>query len=206
VRRVLAWVAVLVAALVVVHGAEHSGASLGRFLRDPTASPGRSPYHGVVSNLGLLVWAAAATACLLAAALRTPRARFLGWTGAGLAVLAVDDAAQLHEAAWVDLTGLGDEPVLAAYALAGCAFATRFRAELAASDRVRLVVAAALLAASMAADAIPAVQRVLHEEATKYVGLAALAAWAVGEAARDLRAGPSRSPDPAPTVAHPLNR
>lgn len=100
------------------------GVPIGNLMRDPNAVADVPYYIGAVSNFGVLLWGAAATAGLFgAAAVRglgggAKHVRFL-LVGAALSLLLMfDDLLMLHEAALPQMFGWGEKAILAVYALA----------------------------------------------------------------------------------------
>jgi hypothetical protein len=79
--------------------------------RDPVAIPDRHPFFGLLSNIGVLLWAVCAGVCVFASAVLRARAVKEGWPAfflfAGLitAVLLIDDFFLLHE--WIFPAHLG---------------------------------------------------------------------------------------------------
>jgi hypothetical protein len=116
------------------------------------AGPAAEPLlAGLLPRTGVLLWALAAGACLLAAAVM-PRGpaqrrvrRLLGGVGALTAVLAADGLTGFHEGLAPGVLGIDDEAVLAAYAAAALALLVAYR------DLVwRLPLRSALLLAGVA--------------------------------------------------------
>ncbi len=127
-------------------------------LRDPMAVA-RDPelccdyYSGAVSNLGILLWAAAAAIAAFAASLTSAKdmRRFFIATSAVTAFLMIDDLFMLHEEA---LPGIGaPEPVVYAFYLAGAAIYGAVYSRRILAGRAALAILAALaMAASLIED------------------------------------------------------
>jgi hypothetical protein len=101
--------------------------STGDFTRDAVNVLETSVYVGAVSTLGAIVWAIAATACLLAAVLvRDETRRVFVWGGILTAMLLVDDAFLLHEA-YAQETGNSEKHVLVLHPIAMAVYVVRFR-------------------------------------------------------------------------------
>lgn len=128
--------------------------------KDPTALLRLPVYIGALSNLGLQLWMAAATACALGyAGLRRlgrhPReARFL--LAAGLFSLAIlaDDMFRLHEDVYPRFLG-GEKFVFSLYGLIWLAVLVRFRDVIRRTEFGLLAVAMAFFAIMAVADLMP---------------------------------------------------
>ncbi|HEX8431542.1 MAG TPA: hypothetical protein VF625_09650, partial [Longimicrobium sp.] len=86
---------------VAIAAGAHFDVPITTLTRDPVAELQGAPYTGIVSNLGILLWAGAATLCFFAASqLRggTEARRFFLFGGALTTALLVDDLFLLHEA------------------------------------------------------------------------------------------------------------
>ena len=87
----------------VVVASTNTGISLGDFLRDPSSTTETSPFVGVISNLGALLWAASATVCLFSWSImrstqgKTAFARFVLFFGLMTVILLLDDLFLFHE-------------------------------------------------------------------------------------------------------------
>lgn len=145
------------------------GLSLDMLMRDPLAVMEGSRYIGALSNVGIVLWAMAAGACvvLVLALLRQARPgdaiSFFLWSFVLTAVLGLDDLFQIHE--WVQERVPGREvTVTLGYVLLAGAYAWRFGRSLLAFDGSLIIAAGACFAASIALDAVP--DR-LHPEALK---------------------------------------
>jgi hypothetical protein len=101
--RVKWWLVGVVMSAALLITIRATGVSLSDLTRDTPSVAGGRPWHGLISQLGLMVWGAAAGACIAAALmLREAGAPsegvvFMGSTAAFTALVAVDDAFQLHE-------------------------------------------------------------------------------------------------------------
>ena len=98
------------------------GIPFADFSRDPLAvaenGMGVSWYYGALSNLGVLVWTAAAAMSWLMGLASAARDRTYWWLAAGLSgVLTVDDLFQLHDRVVPQLTGSRDDWLIAGHAL-----------------------------------------------------------------------------------------
>lgn len=122
-------------------------------LRDAAAVTDTPAYIGIVSNLGLLLWAATAGICLFAAASQPHVRRF--WLYAGLLTMALlaDDWLLLHENGFPVYLGIPEKLVYALYGLATLGYVVRFRRLLLRAEYLVLLVAFGWFAASVGADA-----------------------------------------------------
>jgi hypothetical protein len=175
-----------------------SGRPLQDLLRDPLAVAGLPPYVGLVSNIGVLLWAAAATLSTYAAALRwlagfRDRATaFLALFALLSAALTVDDLFMLHEwvfpmvlrlPQWLPLVG---EVLLLGVLLIG------FRAVYLGHNLFFLASALFGLGASATIDLVPEGILPAHhllEDGLKLIGIANWLGFSAQTASRYLRAG-----------------
>jgi hypothetical protein len=153
--------------------------------RDPIAVAALPWYTGALSNLGVMLWVAAATACFLAAALagRAGLGRdllgFLLASGAVSSVLAVDDLFLIHER-FPDITGITQIWLFAAYGAGLAAYGLRWKHRLMRGDIGLLAGSLFFLAASLGVDLsylitgeyeIGKTTRVVLEDGAKFVGI-----------------------------------
>ena len=126
--------------------------------RDPMSVAGGEPYFGLVSNLGILVWAAAASICLFAGfQLRRNggdplHAGFLLWSGVITATLLLDDLFLLHEVVYLSLFGLHETVLFAGYATLIAIYLVRYRNTITDFDPLLLGAALAMFAISIFFD------------------------------------------------------
>lgn len=181
--------------LAVVLASQRTGVSIAMFMRDPNAILGVQradvafmfPYMGVTSNLGVLLWTAAATLCLVTWAATNGQAGSTRWFFLYFGLLSValmlDDLFMLHETAPAFFLGLdggvGELLPFALYALAFLAGIVLYRQQLFADDGLFFLLALAFLALSVFVDLIqPWVQsqigdwRILFEDGFKLLGIA----------------------------------
>jgi hypothetical protein len=135
--------------------------SVAQLTRD-TASLAEVPlYTGAVSNLGILLWCAAAAVCFLTALVLSTRgglseaAGFLLGAGLLTTALLLDDAFLLHEGVAPRFYGqVGTHLFLALYGVATVWILWRWRRSIARTEYGLLVLALACLAASVGIDEI----------------------------------------------------
>lgn len=127
------------------------------FTRDPAAELGAEVYVGVVSNIGIVLWAATASICLFAAYMvREQRrlARFLAFSGTITAILLIDDLFLLHEDVIPNQLGIHQGVVLVGYVGMFSLYAVGFVRYIAASDYLLLLVAIGFFGLSLAVDVV----------------------------------------------------
>lgn len=159
--------------------AQTLGIPFGNASRDLAAIAGVHPLAGFLSNIGILLWCAAATVCLCAAYVARRRgdtrvSRFLFFSGLFTAVLLCDDFFLVHEQLAPSYLGLHEDVVVASYALALLCYAWVFRAEIWRTEFGLLFAAAAFFAVSIGLDALNPGGRyhLFIEDGAKLLGLA----------------------------------
>lgn len=147
--------------------------------RDATYISNAGFYIGLISNLGIVLWAGTAAICLLVHAMLRDRVRASGVSLFFLAsalftlVMLGDDLMQLHLII-PEYFGFRQKGIIAAYGLGAALYLYWFRAFILAGDYMPLVVALSLFAVSAAIDLIPGEFRgqYLLEDGTKFAGIA----------------------------------
>ena len=155
---------------------------VGDFTRDPSAIVELHSYEGIVSNLGAMIWCAAATLCLFCAILllskdhSSPLGAFLLLAGATTGLLMADDFFMLHEK--LDALGLSEHMVAVVYGGLVLIMFWGYRAQLEQGNMVIFFSALGLLALSAGVDLIEhpveawiGQWRVLFEDGFKFLGL-----------------------------------
>jgi hypothetical protein len=129
-------------------------------LRERGMEPGRGLlYFGAASNLGVLVWSAAASVCLFTALLlarrstHTAAAWFLFVSGLFTTMLVVDDFFLIHEEWFPHLTGLGEAYLLAFYVLFFAGYLIIFHTFILTHHGMLLFMASVFFAIAMVTDA-----------------------------------------------------
>jgi hypothetical protein len=193
-------VAVGAAAVVVAlapAAARQGGVGVDFLLRDPAAVAKLPFYVGLLSNLGVLLWAAAAgmlgLTCLAVRAREGwgREAAFFAGLGGLTALLAADDLFMLHEDAYRRVLPGPEHVVLGLEMLLLGAFVARFRARIASTAWLPLAAALGLLGLSAGVDLLESVLAapLLLEDGAKLVGIAAWAYYAADQGLEAL-AGP----------------
>lgn len=183
------------------------GDDLSRDVADTAMVPW---WTGAISFAGLMLWAAAAGICGLAAAIfwgREPeRSRFFSFTAALLLLAAVDDALQLHETVGPEKVGIPEEVCYAVLGLAALAWAVRCRREILASRIWLLGLAAVFLFGSGLSDTL-VIGPTAAEDWLKNSGIAILLLWCADTALTVVRSELGQLSEPRrrrePAVATP---
>jgi len=171
-----------------------SGVHPGDLTRDPTAVLQASPFTGLLSNLGVLLWcAAAAIASFTATVLRCRAASrdeiaFFASAAGITAVLLIDDLFRLHDYIFPFTLHIRGEVFYAVYFLASCAFLGRFRGYLMNSGNLdQLVLALVFLGLSSGLDAFFDSGRPWHfllEDGLKFLGIVSWTSFVTGASLR----------------------
>jgi hypothetical protein len=153
-------------------------------------------YYGFISNLGVMLWTAAAAICLFASLLlfnrdhRSDDAIFLAAAGVFTGWLALDDLFMIHEDV-LPLFGVPQLVTYAAYAgLAALYFLLSWRQILAFRPAL-MALALALLGTSVLIDIFVKSESALHvfvEDGTKFLGILAWASFHLGVAVETIKA------------------
>ena len=177
--------ALAIAALVSVY----RDVPIGFVLRDPLATLHAHPLTGALSNVGVLVWCAAAAICFLTRTLLrqqegTDEVRaFLLWSGLISAVLVLDDFFQFHDGLVPTYLGLSEEPIFLGYGLLTAWYLVRFRRVILASEWSVLFAALAFFALSMLVDAFQerwsSPWRILFEDGFKLLGIVSWSSYLI---------------------------
>jgi hypothetical protein len=166
------------------------GADVVKLTRDPANTEHFPASTGFFSTLGLLGWATAAGACMLAAIVmgrRDPRrSRFFAATAALIALLALDDAYLLHDDVAPEKLGVSQEPVYLLLAGTAAAWALWFRDDILRSDLVVFGCVVVAFATSIVMDVLET-GLVSLEDWFKLSGILALTVWCFTEAIGSLR-------------------
>jgi hypothetical protein len=163
-----------------------TGLDASDLVRDPAAVSRSAPWYGVVSNIGVLLWCAAAAICLFSALLlrndpeRRRSALFLLSAGLITSVLLVDDLFMVHE--WLlPKLGISEYVMYGLYALLGFAFVGCFARDLGSAQLPVLLLACTCFAISIGIDVfIDTAEEasseglsILAEDGIKFLGIVA---------------------------------
>lgn len=156
------------------------------FTRDPTAVLQASPFVGLLSNLGVLLWCTATAVCLFCAAvlrcqsLREEAPRFFLAAGLLTLLLLVDDLFRLHDFILPTYGGLAQEAFYLSYGGLAGLYLIRFRVVLLKTDFPLLVAALGLLGSSVLLDVLPETLLPWHflvEDGLKLLGIVGWAGY-----------------------------
>ncbi|GEM_PF-414010 len=137
--------------------AQFTGRPFSQFTRDIAAIEGASPFKGVISTSGCLLWMASAAVALLPAYVllatgeRRGERRFLFLSAAFSALLMADDTFMMHEQA-PELFGISEHALIGIYITIATAMFVAYRRIIAQSCWPLLAGAVALFSAAIAAD------------------------------------------------------
>jgi hypothetical protein len=192
------------AALCVVLGAAviarvHFGIPWTHIMGDPAAATGWPFYVGFVSNVGAVLWAAAASIFLFSFCVHRSSGgdaewgRFLLCSGLFVGLLGLDDLFMLHEQVFPKYLSISQSLVVASYAGLAALYVARFAAVIAQTAYPVFVAATAMLAASAGLDqiydhfSIAFVGKEFCEDAPKLLGIGTWLSYAIHTSAALLR-------------------
>ncbi len=167
------------------------GKDIGLLLREPSATAGLHPLTGLVSNLGVLLWAASASVCFFAGSLvrradQATAAGFMFFSGCLSAYLCLDDFFQIHEDLANRYFGIRERYVYLVLGMAVFVYLFRYRHLILRTHYSVLIISFMCLGASVVIDDIfePFMQglgqgRILIEDGTKWLGIAAWCSYQV---------------------------
>jgi hypothetical protein len=181
------FVGLLLIALVLVHCI--TGIPFAQFTADPAATFNYNSLFGCISNIGILLWCAAASVCFLSAAILNVRrdqgemVKFLVCFGALTAVLMFDDLFMFHESIAPWYLHVPEKAVLILYGLYALYAFSHFRKIVLTNDIRFLVLAACAFGSSVLIDQISEIYYIpgeyLFEDGAKFVGIASWLAYFV---------------------------
>jgi len=165
-RRLRAWMIItytpvlaLLVAVAIVSAV--TGVPAGKITRDPAALMDAHPLLGALSNLGIMLWSAAAAIALFAAGVLRQKAgdrQLIGYlvaSGAVTLLLGFDDLFMLHEELLPRYLHVPETLVYFVYIALVLAWLARFRAVILKTDFLLLGLAFGCFAASVAMDQLP---------------------------------------------------
>jgi hypothetical protein len=159
-----------------------TGIPIAQFTRDPAAITGTPPFYGLLSNLGIVLWAGTTTLCFFCAHLLrrvgapASRTAFFLTGGCLTLLLLVDDLFLMHEYAASRYLFLSELVVYAVYALLGLSWFVYFRTTILQQEPVVLLLACSFFALSIMVDLPFPGKKVtnmlmLLEDGTKWLGI-----------------------------------
>jgi hypothetical protein len=193
------WAALSIVLGAAVIGQVRFGIPLGHTMGDPAAVAGWPFYLGFVSNVGALLWAAAASIFLFSFYLhRSSRGdaewgRFLLCSGLFVSVLGVDDLFMLHEEVFPYYLSIPQLLVIASYGVLASLYLVRFASSLAQTAYPVFLAAMGMLAASAGLDqmkdllAVDFVGAGSCEDAAKLLGIGTWLSYAIHTSVAVLR-------------------
>lgn len=178
---------------------------------DPAATTGAPFYLGFVSNVGAVLWAAAASVFLFSFYVHRSSSgdvewgRFLLCSGLFVGVLGLDDLFMLHDQVFPDYLSVGQSLVVATYAVLAFIYVARFASVIAQTAYPVFISAVGMLAASVALDQLSDrfsfsfFGSSFCEDAAKLLGIGTWLSYAIHTAAAVLR--PAAKPADSPVAA-----
>jgi len=137
-----------------------TGTSLSDLTRDPAAVVKYKVYIGILSNIGILFWTAAAAICFLGAAVikkidgQQQLGVFLFYSGCLTLLLGIDDLFLLHEYVIPNTLFIPQKVVVLSYLLAAAAYLIRFHKWILSTDYLLLALAFCFLGLSLFVDQV----------------------------------------------------
>lgn len=187
--------------------------SLEELMRDPAATAEVSPFLGLSSNVGVLLWTSAAAVCLFTAGVlrraddRHELRHFLLWAGLLAVVLTVDDFFMFHETVARHQLGIDEDVVLVSYAALLLWWLVRFRKVISGSEPVLFAIMVAFFGLSLAVDLLqsfiePAIgsARILLEDGGKFLGIVGWLSYFSRTCLRAVAPRPGVQPSSVPQV------
>lgn len=169
---------------------------IGTLTRDPIQIADLPPYTGVLSNIGVLIWASTAAVCLFSSALvrhrpgRDANARFLLTAGMLSVWMLLDDFFTVHDVIFPRYLGIREEVPYALIALAFLGLLFTFRSVILQTDFVLLALALGAFGVSVGVDMIES--SLVHypgyyllEDGAKFFGIASWAAYFIRVSGRE---------------------
>ena len=172
-----------------------TGAEPSTLTRDVVAVVDTHLYTGMLSTLGIMLWSATSSLCLLAGLAlqrggeRREPSLFLLAAGLLTAALALDDAFLIHERVAPSYLHLPQIGVFLAYGGSMAAFLVFFARRILTTDFLLLGIALGFFAASMSCDVLLAYSRLetFLEDCSKFAGIVFWLAYFAGTAHAMLR-------------------
>lgn len=209
--RVAAWILIplaglLLAALILAGSVELQFIDLTRDVFSTASIP---VYTGLVSNVGVFLWAAGVAMCLFARGMAPAgEGRFLLASAGITAVLLVDDFYMVHEWIGPNFLGIPEEAFYLAYAVMGGIYVVGYRDRiLRGSGRVLLFATGVAFAGSLGIDLLErppaATWQTFVEEGLKLLGIGCWVSYLATMAATSVRLAEPLESAPAARTGEP---
>ena len=184
---------------------------VGNLTRDVATLAGVNPMTGVLSNLGILLWAATASVSLFAAALawrraETRQALFLACFAGLTLVLLFDDFFLFHDYILPAYLGLRERYVMLAYLILTAGLLSGFRNEIFEGDFFMLGLALCFFAVSVGFDRVHFAGNArswlfLAEDGAKFLGIVSWSGYFIRHSYAQVAAAAVEEPAPAQAPA-----
>ena len=155
-----------------------------KFMRDPSAITNVSPFIGIISNFGVLLWCTSAAICLFSwiilnhRSYETEFSKFILCSGLMTVLLMIDDFFRLHEYVFPKILGLPEKIVIMGYGTLLLFGLIRFRKCILKTEFLILLVAIGLFGLSLIVDLfqndieqLVGQWRILFEDGFKLLGI-----------------------------------
>lgn len=169
---------------------------LNTFTRDAATANGGAFYGGYLSNFGMVLWAAATTACLFSGLLlhisqRSRSSAFLIASGLLTLLVFVDDFFLIHDGLAPVTIHHGDKPLFLLYAVCGVIWMMRYRTRIRETDFPILLLSIALFVTAVVFDIevfhIAGDIHYVFEDGLKLLGIAAWTGYLLPISWREMR-------------------
>lgn len=153
---------------------------VAQFTRDPAAVMNGPFYAGALSNVGILMWCAAAAICFFGASLlqgkfeRKAESRFLLTSALFTCLLLVDDLFMLHDLVLPEYLQVRERYVILTYGLLMLGYLVGFRRLILRTEWLVLCLAGCFFAGSIVVDKLPEDLLPMHhvfEDGFKFLGI-----------------------------------
>ena len=164
--------ALLLAIAILIKNA--TGEAFSYMTREPAYIAGLPPFAGLLSNVGILIWTAAAVVCFLAATVIDDQRAFLLSSGSLTLMLLLDDMFMFHDVLFPDYLGVSQNFVYAVYIVVTLAYLATYRRRLLDSEYPVFGAALACFALSVLTDVLGTTgfgYRALVEDGFKLLGI-----------------------------------
>ena len=200
----LIYTPVIIAFAIVIAVRLTTGIAIAEFTRDPLGFTDIPVYTGALSNLGVVIWSAAATVCLftygvnLVWATGGARSHFLLAGGLVTVWLLLDDLFMLHEVVFPEYLGVAEDIVYGTHIVILLAFLVWYRTAILHTPFLLLALAFVGFGVSVGADATASILSVpglyVFEDGAKLFGIVSWARYFTLASARQIAAGRDQVP------------